>query len=92
VSPKGHQHGAGAVPGAVVLEGLSCPEAEETGWSGLGNQTVRFGGRYELVPTSILVSAFTFGTLSYSAATSSRLSFVSGFALPAVEVSPLGLV
>jgi hypothetical protein len=35
VRPGEHQRGVGAVLGAVVLEGLFCPEAEETEWSGL---------------------------------------------------------
>jgi hypothetical protein len=42
VRPRGHQRGAGAVPGAVVFEALFCHEPIETGWSGLGNWTVRF--------------------------------------------------
>jgi hypothetical protein len=90
--PGGHQQGAGAVPGAVVLEGLFCPEAEETGWSNLGNWTIWFGGHCELVPTSILVSAFASRTPFYSAAISSGLFSVSGFALPSAEDLLLGLV
>jgi hypothetical protein len=76
----------------VVLEGLSCPEAKEIGWSGLGNQTVQFGGHRELVLASVMVSAFTSRTLSYSTATSSRLFFPSGFALPSAEDLLLGPV
>jgi hypothetical protein len=88
--PGGHQRGAGAVPDAVVLEGFFCPEAKETGWFGLGNWTVRFGGHCELVPAPILVSVFTSRTLFCSAATSSGLFFVSDFALPSAEDSLLG--
>jgi hypothetical protein len=57
--PRGHQRGAGAIPSAVVLEGLFCPKAEEIGWPGLGNWTVQFGGHHELVLAFVLVSAFT---------------------------------
>jgi hypothetical protein len=85
VRPGGHQRGAGAVPDTVVLEGFFCPEAKETGWSDLGNQNVRFAGHHELVPASILVSAFTFGTLFCFAATSSGLFSVSVFASPLAE-------
>jgi hypothetical protein len=63
----------------VVLKSFFCPKSGETGWSGLGNWTVRFGGCHELVPASILVSAFTFGTLSCSATTSSGLFSASCF-------------
>jgi hypothetical protein len=59
-----------------------CPEAEETGWSDLGNRTVQFGGHRELVPASVLVSAFAYGTLSCSVATSSRLFSALGFTSP----------
>jgi hypothetical protein len=53
---------------------------------------VWFGNRCELVPASILVSASASGTLSYSAATSSRLFSVPGFASSLAEVSLLGSV
>jgi hypothetical protein len=92
MSPVGHQQGAGTVPGAVVLEILFYPEADEIGWFGLGNGTVQFDGRRELLPTSILVSDFVFGTMFYSAANSSGLSSVSGFTLLLAEVLASGLV
>jgi hypothetical protein len=76
----------------VVLEGPFYPEAKETGWFDLANQTVQFGDRRELVPASVLVSAFTSGTLSCSAATSRGLFFVLGFTSPLAENSLLGPV
>jgi hypothetical protein len=85
VRPRGHQRGARTVPGAVVFEVFFCPESRETGWPGLGNWTVQFGNCRELVPGSILVSTFTSGTLSCSAATSSGLFSRSGVASPLVE-------
>jgi hypothetical protein len=81
-----------STPSAVVLEGFFYPDAEETGWSGLGNRTVRFGSCRELVPAPVLVFAFTSRTLICSAATSSKLFFMSGFALPSAEDSLLGPV
>jgi hypothetical protein len=66
--------------GVVVLDVLFCPEPKETGWSDLGNRTVRLGGCHGLVSASVLVSAFTPITLSYPIATSSRLFSASGFA------------
>jgi hypothetical protein len=69
--PGGHQRRAGAIPDAVVLDVLFCPEPNETRWSGLGNRTVLFCGYRELVSASVLVSASTSETLSCSAATSS---------------------
>jgi hypothetical protein len=90
INPRGHQRGAGVVPGTVVLEALFCPKPRETGWSNLGNWTIRFGSYCELVPTSILVSTFTSGTLSCSTTTSSRLFSPSGFASSLAEVSLLG--
>jgi hypothetical protein len=69
VRPGGHQRGAGAVLSIVVLEGFFCPEAKETGWSGMGNWTIRFGVHRELVLAPVLVSAFTSETLFCSAAT-----------------------
>jgi hypothetical protein len=83
--PRGHQRGVGTILTAVVLKGFFCPEAEETGWSDLGNQTVWFGSRRELVPAPDLVSAFTSETLFCFATTSSRLFSASGFALPSAE-------
>jgi hypothetical protein len=77
----GHQRVAGAIPGVVALEGFFYPEAAETRWSGLGNQTVRFGGRHKLILAYVLVSAFISGTLFCSAATSSGLFSASGFGL-----------
>jgi hypothetical protein len=71
VSPGGHQRGAGAVPGMVVLNVCFCPETVEIGWSGFGNWTVRYGGHCELVPASILASVLAPGTLSRFTATSS---------------------
>jgi hypothetical protein len=76
----------------VVLDAPLCPEPDETGWSGLGNWTVRFGGRHELVLAFVLVSPFSFETLFYSVATSSGLFFMSGFASPLAEDSLLDLV
>jgi hypothetical protein len=92
VRPGGHQQGAGVILGAVVLEAFFCPESRETRWSGLGNWTVLFGGYHELVPASVLVSAFASRTLSYSVATSSKLFSVSGFTSPLAEDSLLGPV
>jgi hypothetical protein len=89
VRPGGHQRGARAVLGMVVLDAPFCPAPDETGWSSLGNWTVRFGGCRELVPTSSLLSVFAFGTLFYSATTSSRPFFVSGFTSPLVKDSLL---
>jgi ABC-type transporter Mla maintaining outer membrane lipid asymmetry permease subunit MlaE len=74
----------------VVLEGLFYPEAEESGWSGLGNQIVRFGVHHELVPAFVLVSAFTSRTLSYSAATSFGPFSASDFTSSLAEVPFLG--
>jgi hypothetical protein len=87
--PRGHQRGVRDIPGAVVLDICLCPETVKTGGSGLGNRTVRFGGHRELVPASVLASAFASGTSFYSAATSSGLFFVSGFASPLAEDSLL---
>jgi hypothetical protein len=84
VRPGGHQRGAGAVSGAVVLEGFICSEAEETRWSGLGNRTVRFGGCHKLVLAPVLVSTFTSEILFCSTSTSGIFS-TSGFALPSAE-------
>jgi hypothetical protein len=81
-----------AVSGTVVLDVPLCPRPNKIEWSGLGNQTVRFGGRRELVPASVWVSAFTSRTLFYSAATSSGLFSMSGFASPLAEDLLLGLV
>jgi hypothetical protein len=58
----------------------------------LKNRMVRFGGRRELVLASILVSVSAPGTLSYSAATSSRPFSVSGFTSSLAEVSLFGPV
>jgi hypothetical protein len=82
----------GAIPGAVVLEESFCLESGEIRWSSLGNWTVQFAGHYELVPATALVSAFTFGTLPYSAATSSGPFSTSGFASSLAKVSLLSLV
>jgi hypothetical protein len=93
VSPGGHQWSAGAVLSAVVLKASLCPELGETGWFDLGNRTVQFGGRCELVLASVLVSSFSSGTLFYSAATSLGPFSMSGFALSLlVEASHLGPV
>jgi hypothetical protein len=85
VRPRGHQRGAGVVLGTVVLDVPLCPRPDETGLSSWGNRTVRFGGRRELVPDSVLVSAFASGTLFCSAATSSGLFSVLGFTSPSTE-------
>jgi hypothetical protein len=71
---------------------LFYPEAGETGWSGLGNQTVRFGSHRELVPTSALVSAFASGTLSYFVADSPGPFSALGSALSLAKASVLGPV
>jgi hypothetical protein len=71
--PRGHQRGVGAVPGTVVLDTHLCPESTETRWFSLGNWTVWYGGRRDLILASVPVSVFTSGTLSYLAATSSGL-------------------
>jgi hypothetical protein len=92
VRPRLHQRGAGAVSGVVVLEGLFCPEVEESGWSNLGNRTVQFGGRHELVPASVLASAFASRTLFCSAVSSSGLFFALGFVLSSAEDLLLDLV
>jgi hypothetical protein len=92
VRPGGHQRGAGAVLGTVVIDIPFCPEPDEIGWFSLGNQTVWFGGHRELVLTSVLVSTFAFGTLSCPAATSSGPFFASGFASPSAEELLLGPV
>jgi hypothetical protein len=89
VSPGGHQRGAGAVPGTIVLEACLCPEPGEIEWSRLGNRTVRFGGHDELVLASVLVMAFASGTLSCSAATSSGIFSALGFASLSAEASLL---
>jgi hypothetical protein len=81
VSPRENKRGVGAVPGAVVLKVFFCPESGESGWPVLGNWTVWFGGRCELVPTSVLVPASPSGNLSCSAATFSRPFSTLGFAL-----------
>jgi hypothetical protein len=91
VRPGGHQRGAGAIPGVVVLNVRLCQVAK-TRWSGLGNWTVWFDGHRDLVPTSILVCTFASETSSCSTATSSRLFSMSGFALPLAEDSLLGPV
>jgi hypothetical protein len=82
VRPGGHQRGAGAISGMVVPEALLCPEAGETGWSGLRNRTVQFDSHRELV-------LLCFGTLSCCAATSSDLFSASGSASPLAEDSLL---
>jgi hypothetical protein len=75
-----------------VLEAFFCPVSKEIEWSSLGNRTIWFCGRYELVPASIFFSAFTSGTLSCSAATFSKLFSAPGSASPLVEDSLLGPV
>jgi hypothetical protein len=85
VRPGGHQRGARAVPGVVVLEVPFYPNPDESGWSSLGKQTIRFVGRHELVPASVLVSTFASRTISCSVATSSGLFSTLGFALPSAE-------
>jgi hypothetical protein len=74
----------------VVPEALFCPEPGETRWYGLLNWTIQFGDHRELVLASILASVFTSRTLSCSAATSSGLFSVSGFASSFTKVSLLG--
>jgi hypothetical protein len=58
----------------------------------LGKQTVQVGDGCELVPTSVLISAFISQTLSYSVATSSVPFSSLGFASSLAEVSLLGPV
>jgi hypothetical protein len=53
---------------------------------------VQFGGHYELIPTSVLVFSFTFGILSYFAATAFGIFSMSGFASLSAKVSLLGPV
>jgi hypothetical protein len=76
----------------VVLEGVFYPKAAETGWSSLGNRTIRFGGHCELVLAPLLVSVFTSESLFYPAATNSGFISALGFALPSAEDSLLGLI
>jgi hypothetical protein len=76
----------------VVLDVPFYPKSDKTEWSGLGNRTVRFGSCRELVLAFVLISTFASGTLSYSAATSSRLFSMLGFALPLAEDLLLGPV
>jgi hypothetical protein len=85
VRPRGHQRGTRAVSDAVVLDVPFYPEPDKIEWSDLENRTIRFGGYRELAPASILVSAFTSRTLSYSAATSSGPFSASGFSSPLAE-------
>jgi hypothetical protein len=89
MNPGAHQRGAGVVPGAIVLGVLSCPEPDETGWSSLGNQTVRFDYYHELAPAFVLVSAFSSGTMSCSTTTFFGRFSASGFILLLAEVSLL---
>jgi hypothetical protein len=76
----------------VVLDVPFYPKSDKIRWSGLGNRIVRFGGCRELVLDSVLISTFASRTLSYSAATSSRLFSTLGFALPLAEDLLLGPV
>jgi hypothetical protein len=92
VRPGGQQHGAGAIPGTVVLDIAFCLEPDETRWSSLGNRTIRYVDHHELVRASILVSAYALGIPSCFAATSSRPFSASGFALSLVKVSLFGPV
>jgi hypothetical protein len=69
-----------------------CPDPHKTGWPGLGNWSVRFGGHHELVLASVLVFVFASGTLFCSAAISSRPSSVLGFSSPLAEDSLPSLV
>jgi hypothetical protein len=64
VSPGGHQRGARAIPGTVVLHVCFCPKTVKTGWFNFGNRTVRFGGHCELVPASVLAFVLAPRTLS----------------------------
>jgi hypothetical protein len=73
----------------VVIDVPLCPDPDETEWYNFGNQTVQFGGRRELVPASVLVSAFASRTLFCSTATSPGLSFVTDFASPSAKDSLL---
>jgi hypothetical protein len=77
----------------VVLDVLFYPELGETGWSGLENWIVKFGGCCELVPTSVLASTFSSGTLFYFAATSyGPFSALGFYLLSLAEASLLGPV
>jgi hypothetical protein len=71
VSPKGHQRGAGAVPGAVVLDILLCHNPREIGWFGLSNRTVQFGCSWELAIVLALISVSSLATLFCFSAISS---------------------
>jgi hypothetical protein len=92
VRPEGHQQGAGAVPGVVILDVPLCPRPDKTGWPDLGNRTIQFGGHHKLVSTSVLVSAFTSRSMFFSAATSSILFSMSALTSPLAEDSLLGPV
>jgi hypothetical protein len=56
MSPGGHQRGVGAIPGMIVFKVPFCTNPGETGWSGLPNQTVRFGCCWELATALALIS------------------------------------
>jgi hypothetical protein len=83
---------ARAILGAVFLDGRFWPRVVEIGWSDLGNWTVWFDGYHGLVLSFVLVSSFTSKTLPCSAATSSGLFSVSGFALSLAKISLLSPV
>jgi hypothetical protein len=74
----------------VVLDVPFYLEPDETEWFDLGKQAIQFGDYCELVPTSVLISAFISETLSYSVATSSVPFSSSGFASSLAKVSLLG--
>jgi hypothetical protein len=74
VSPRGHQRGAGAVSGTVVLDVLFCLDPREIGWSGLPNQTNRFGCCCEQATALVLISVSLPGALFCFSATSLDLS------------------
>jgi hypothetical protein len=76
----------------VVLDTFLCPEVAETGWSGLRNWTVHFGGCREMVLAFVLFFVFTSGTLFCSAATSPGLFSALGLASSLAEDSLPGPV
>jgi hypothetical protein len=92
VSPRGHQRGAGAVLGTVVLDVLFYPDPGEIGWSGLPNRTGRFRCCCEQATTLVLIFVSLPGALFCFSATSSGPFSVLCFCSSSVEVLFLGSV
>jgi hypothetical protein len=92
VSLGGHQRGAGAVSGTVVLDVLFCPDPGETRLSGLPNRIVRCGCYWELATVLALISISLPGALFCFSAISPGLFSVLCFTSLSVEVSLLGPV